>query len=156
MARRRARDPELTLFPFLSVLAAVMGTLILIITGMSQIGLANPKQRVEIEPFEPGKKSPVYVECRREGLLIHPDDPTAGEPVFVRRYAMDDAEGAWVGLRTRLQYDSARYLMMLVRSDGVGTFGDARATLGDTNIDVGYEPLFGAGDVRFHERRRGR
>jgi hypothetical protein len=59
-----------------------MGTLILIITGMTQIGLASPKQRVEVDALDVAKKSPVYVECRKDGVLIHPDDPTSGTPVF--------------------------------------------------------------------------
>lgn len=156
MSRRKTKDPDFSLFPFLSVLVAVMGTLILIITGMTQIGLASPKQRVEIDPFEPGKKSPVYVECRKDGVLIHPDDPTAGEPVFVARKQIDDHDSAWYSLTTRLQYDTTRYLLMLVRPDGVGTFGDARAAVSEAGIDVGYEPIFGPGDVRFHQRGRAR
>jgi hypothetical protein len=34
----------------------------------------------------------------------------------------------------------------------VRAFDDARASVSDTGIDVGYEPLFGSGGVRFHER----
>lgn len=156
MARRKTKDPEFSLFPFLSVLVAVMGTLILIITGMTQIGIAAPKQRVEIDPLDPAKKNPVYVECQKGGVLIHPEDPTAGEPVFVARRDLDAPDGAMHVLLTRLQYDSTRYLQMLVRNDGVGTFGDVRAAVSDTGIDVGYEPLFGPGDVRFHLKGRRR
>ena len=156
MARRKTKDPEFSLFPFLSVLVSVMGTLILIIAGMTQIGLASPKQRVEIDAFDPSKKNPVYVECQKEGLLIHPDDPASGAPVFVARRDLSEPDSAWHALRRRLQYDSTRYLQMLVRPDGVGTFGEVRAAMSDTGIDVGYEPLFGSGDVRFHQKGRGR
>jgi hypothetical protein len=152
VSRRKTKDPEFSLFPFLSVLVAVMGTLILIIAGMTQIGLASPKQRVEVDAFDPGKKNPVYVECRAEGVLIHPDDPTRGAPVFVGRSAMARPESAFSALLTRLQYDEARYLQLLVRSDGVGTFADARAAVTDTGIDLGYEPLLGSADVRFHQK----
>jgi hypothetical protein len=156
VARRKTKDPEFSLFPFLSVLVAVMGTLILIIAGMTQIGLASPKQRVEIDPFDPSKKNPVYIECQKEGVLIHPDDPTTGAPVFVARRDMDEPDSPWYALVTRLQYDSSRYLQMLVRQDGVRTFNDVRAAVSDTGIDVGYEPLFGNGDVRFHQKGTGR
>ena len=71
MARRLRREPEPSLFSFLSVLKAVMGTLTLIISGMSHLAFANPKQRVEVEAFEPGKKSAIHVECRAEGRMIH-------------------------------------------------------------------------------------
>jgi hypothetical protein len=156
VARRKTKDPEFSLFPFLSVLVAVMGTLILIITGMTQIGLASPKQRVEVDAFDVAKKNPVYVECRKDGVLIHPDDPMTGTPVFVSRADLSDPEGALSALVGRLTYDSTRYLQMLVRQDGVRTFGEVRAAVSDTGIDVGYEPLFGSGDVLFQRRGRRR
>lgn len=156
MARRRTKDAEFSLFPFLSVLVAVMGTLILIIAGMTQIGLASPKQRVEVDAFDATKKNPVYVECQKEGVLIHPDDPTTGASVFVARRDLQEPDSAWYALMMRLQYDSTRYLQLLVRQEGVRTFGDVREAVSDTGIDVGYEPLFGNGDVRFHLKRRGR
>ena len=156
MARRKTKDPEFSLFPFLSVLVAVMGTLILIIAGMTQIGLASPKQRVEVDAFDPGRKNPVYVECQKEGILIHPDDPTTGVASFVPRRDLEQPDSAFYALRTRLQYDASRYLQMLVRQDGVATFNDVRAAVSDLGIDVGYEPLFGNGDVRFHQKGRGR
>jgi hypothetical protein len=156
VSRRKTKDPEFSLFPFLSVLVSVMGTLILIIAGMTQIGLASPKQRVETDSFDPTKKNPVYVECQKGGVLIHPDDPATGTPVFVARRELDEPGSAMSALRLRLQYDSTRYLQMLVRHDGVGTFDDVRAAMSDTGVDVGYEPLFGAGDVRFHHKERGR
>jgi hypothetical protein len=156
VARRRTKDPEFSLFPFLSVLVAIMGTLILIITGMTQLGLASPKQRVEIDPFDPAKKNPVYVECRNDGVVIHPDDPAQGTPVAVSRRDMEDPESAFSALVTRLKLDPTRYLQMLVRVDGVGTFNDVRGALSDTGIDVGYEPIFGAGDVRFRPKGRAR
>jgi hypothetical protein len=153
VARRKPRDPEVTLFPFLSVLAAVMGTLILIIAGMSQIALAKPKQGVDIEAFTPGKKSPVYVECRRDGVLIHPDDPLEGTPAFVPRRALGRVDGPWSALRTRLDLDNTRYLLLMVRPDGIGTFNQARESMSGTNVDVGYEPLFGDGDIRFRKKK---
>lgn len=156
MARRKTKDPEFSLFPFLSVLVSVMGTLILIIAGMTQIGLAAPKQRVEVDPFDPAKKNPVYVECQKDGVLVHPDDPTKGVPVFIARRDLAEPDGAFHALMRRLQFDGTRYLQMLVRQDGVGTFGDVRAAVSETGIDVGYEPLFGSGDVRFHRKGRGR
>jgi len=153
MARRRTSDPELTLFPFLSVLAAVMGTLILIIAGNSQLALANPKQRVDVEAFHPDKKSSVYVECRDDGVLIYPDDPNDGRGSFVERYDIGLSDSAWATLVRRLEYDGTRYLLLLVRPEGVGTFKEVRATVSGTNIDLGYEPLFGKGKVQFRPKR---
>jgi hypothetical protein len=153
VAKRKTKDPEFSLFPFLSVLVAVMGTLILIIAGMTQIGLASPKQRVEVDAFDPGKKNPVYVECQEDGVLIHPDDPTRGAPIFVERGGLEAPGSAWYSLLTRLEYDPNRYLQLLVRHDGVATFNAARASVSEAGIDVGYEPITGSGEVIFHKRR---
>lgn len=154
MARRKPSDPEPTLFPFLSVLAAVIGTLILIISGMSQIALANPKQDIEVDAWDPSRKSPIYVECRAEGLLVYGEDPVGTAPVRVTRQAIVDPGGAWSALLHRLEHDPSHYLLLLVRRDGVGSFQAARDTVSRTGIDLGYEPLFGKGDVRFQPRRR--
>lgn len=150
--RRPRRDPEPSLFSFLSVLKAVMGTLTLIISGMSHLAFANPKQRIEVEAFTPGKKSAVHVECRAEGVVIHPEEGSEASPTLVRRGALDAADSDWSVLRRSLENDPQHYLMLLVRADGVGTFHDARASLGDAPIDVGYEPLFGTGDVQLRQR----
>jgi hypothetical protein len=53
----------------------------------------------------------------------------------------------------RLEHDGTRYLLLLVRADGVATFTIARGSLVASAIDVGYEPLFGDGAVRFAPRR---
>lgn len=153
MARRKVRDPELTLFPFLSVLAAVMGTLILIIAGMSQIALANPKQQVEVQPFDPQKKNPVYVECNKNGVRIHGDRPTKGRSVYVPIRDMSAGDSPWTALLQQLEHRDDRYLMLLVRSEGVGSYNAVRASLTGTGIELGYEPLFGDGDVRFRESK---
>ena len=153
MARRKASDPGLSLFPFLSVLAAVMGTLILIISGMSQLALASPKQGVDVYSFDPGKKTAIYVECRKFGVRIYPEDPTAGQPQWVSRDAIFADTSAWSDLTRRMEHDGTRYVMLLVRENGVGTYNDVRASLSASNIELGYEPVFGDGPVRFRKRK---
>ena len=154
MARRRPPDPDISLFPFMSVLAAVMGTLILIIAGMSQIAIAEPKQGVELEAFAPDKKTPIYVECTRNGLLLHADDPLQGKAVFVPRDELERPDNAWAALRTRLQLDGSRYyLLFMVRERGVKVFNMARDAVSGTGIEVGYEPVFSDGDLRFRRKK---
>jgi hypothetical protein len=147
VARRRRSDPEPSLFSFLSVLKAVMGTLTLIISGMSHLAFANPQQRIELEAFTPGKKTAIHVECRGDGLLLHGEEEGAA-PRFVARDEIGRPGGTWSSLRRSLELDAHHYLMFLVRAEGVGTFHEARASLGDAAIDVGYEPLFGTGEVK--------
>ena len=152
MARRKATDPGLSLFPFLSVLAAVMGTLILIISGMSQLALASPKQGIEVQAFDPEKKSPVFVECRRNGVRIYKGDPTKGRYDWTHRAELRADDSDWSELLRVLRYDDSRYLMLLVRDDGVQTFNAVQRTLDGTAIETGYEPLFGTGAVNFRKR----
>jgi hypothetical protein len=153
--RRKSSAPEPTLFPFLSVLAMVIGTLVLI-SGMAQIALAKPKQRVELEAFDPGKKSPIFVECKDDMLILHGDDPTTGKKTRVRRRDIGHSDGAWATLWTRVQHDPHHYLQFLVRDTGVGAFNDARATLAGSGIEYGYEPLFLDADLSFRNKRRAR
>ncbi len=150
--RRRTQDAEATMFPFLSVLAAVIGILVLLIAGMSRLAIASPKERVEMDAWRPDKKSPVYVECRSAGLIIYPEDPRRGVATFVPRADMDRAGGPWALLTARLERDPTRYLMLLVRQEGVLTFEAARA--GAAGIELAYEPLFGKGELRFQPRTR--
>lgn len=152
MARRKASDPGLTLFPFLSVLAAVMGTLILIISGMSQLALASPKQGVDVQAFDPGKKNPIFVECRQFGVRIYADDPTTGTFKWVATEDIAYGDGPWQDLGRRLKHDQTRYVMLLVRDNGVSTYNAVRRSLSASNIDIGYEPLFSDGPVRFRMR----
>jgi hypothetical protein len=151
--RRKSSAPELTLFPFLSVLAMVIGTLILI-SGMAQIALAKPKQRIEVDAFNPGKKSPIFVECRDNGLVIHADDPTVGGQRRVQRADIGVAESEWDALWRRVQHDPNHYIQFLVRESGVGAFNDARATIAGMGVEYGYEPLFLDGDLSFRNKRR--
>jgi hypothetical protein len=152
VARRARKDPEPSLFSFLSVLKAVMGTLTLIICGMSHLAFANPKQRVELEAFKPGKKQPIVVECREDGILIHPQEGGTSSPAFVSRTDLDAGDSEWGVLRRSLEHDAQHYLMLLVRADGIRTFHAARASLGDSPVEVAYEPIFGTGDVQLRER----
>lgn len=152
MGRRKTQDPEPSLFPFLSVLAAVMGTLVLIIAGMSKIALANPKQRVEVEAWDPARKKAVYVECDGEGLRVHGDEPGRRAPVRISGVGIA-ASAEWLEVLRALEHDPSRYLMFLVRAEGVSAFQEARSTVSGTAVDFGYEPVFGTGELTFQARR---
>lgn len=151
--RRKASAPELTLFPFLSVLAMVIGTLILI-SGMAQIALAKPKQRIVVDAFKPGKKDPIFVECHKKGLTIFGDDPTSGERERVWRDEIGAADGPWADLWKRVQHDPNHYIQFLVRESGVGAFNEARAAIEGMGVEYGYEPLFLDGDLSFKQKHR--
>jgi hypothetical protein len=147
------------MFPFLSVLAAVMGTLVLIISGMSQVSLASPNQLIDPTPEEATEKSPIYVECSVKGLLIYPDDVAERpknkpiKPVFVPRKEVQSEGSAWSRLLERLQREhEQRYLILLVRPDAIGLFDKVYRMAQATEIDIGYDPLHQLGNVRFTHR----
>jgi hypothetical protein len=155
--RRRTGAPEPSLFPFLSVLAAVIGTLILVISGMSQLSIANPDQMVELGPFGTTKKVPVYVECQKEQLLIYPENvgmPRAAKPVSVpvREFLWDNS--AWVRLLEgiRVQHDN-KYVILLVRPDAIETFHKVYASVDRQLVDLGYDPIYETGKVKFRRAR---
>jgi hypothetical protein len=154
--RRRKSGLEVSLFPFLSVLAAVMGTLVLVISGMSQLSLADPDQTLDISSREGTDKIPRYVECQRDGLVIYPIDvgeTRASKTRFVPLSSITDDSSGWssflAGLHTSKQY----YLLLLVRPDGIDAFDKAYSSARTyKGLDIGYDPVHGKGKIRFRKR----
>jgi hypothetical protein len=146
MARSRAgAKPSISLFPFLSVLAAVMGTLALVIIGMTLLSLQSSAQVVELTPTG-SRKTPVYVECRQEGLLVHP------EGIQIPADGLERADGPWASRVAEIAGDAGRqYVVFLVRPNGIDTFWKARAAVRDEKIDVGYDPVYAGGRIEFQQ-----
>ena len=76
--RRRSRFSkiETELFPFLSVLACTIGTLILLIIVISTETLSDSPEVTIIAESEDGtnqRKQPRYLECRQDGVVIYPE-----------------------------------------------------------------------------------
>ena len=151
--RRGGSALEPTLFPFLSVLASVMGVLILVISGMSQLSLASPDQMVELSPHGTREKTPVYVECQRERLLIYPDEfgqqgAPAPQIVAADRITWDDSP--WTQLLESIRVRRAKkYVVLLVRPDAIETFQTALNSVDRALVDVGYDPIYERGELKF-------
>ena len=149
MARkRRSRRPvEISLFPFLSVLSGVIGALALIITGMLFVGVQDTDQVIDLVERPTGKE-PVYVECQRDGLVLHP------EGTVVALDSMEDPSGPWTRcLHTISEQEDERYLLLLIRPDGVDCFDRALAMARKRKIDVGFDPVYNAGPIRFRTEK---
>lgn len=144
MARTRKRSTlTVSLFPFLSVLAAVMGTLTLIISGMSMLALGNATQIVELVKSSHGK-APVYVECREDGLILHPE----GTPV--PKEQIEDENGIWGQETQKIAANTkSQYVIFLVRPSGITTFKQARRMAAQQRIDIGYDPVYAIGPITF-------
>jgi len=73
MARRRKKNEnQVSLFPFLDVLSGVIGVLTLILIGMMLQSLQTAEQVIQIADGEEEDKRPNYVECREDGVIVHP------------------------------------------------------------------------------------
>jgi hypothetical protein len=156
--RRHSGAPDPTLFPFLNVLAAVIGTLILVISGMSHLSISNPDQMVELGPFGTTEKIPVYVECQKERLLIYPENAgLAGAPpptvVALREFLWDSSP--WVRLLEGIRLErQKKYVILLVRPDAIEAFHKVYSSVDRQLVDLGYDPLYETGRVKFRRASR--
>lgn len=142
--RRKQRGSPVTLFSFLDILAAAVGTLVLIIAAMLALSLPEIEQIVEPAP-EGSHREPSFVECTASGLLIHPELV----PIETRAIRTDDT---WRRLLETLERESAqRYLILLVRPGGLPSFHLAESMAATRSLEVGYEPIYAAGPVLLRE-----
>ena len=133
---------EIELFPFLSVLACTIGTLILLIIVLTT-NLFTSQREVTIvatnEAGEAGKnqsKIPRYIECRQDGIIIHPSQQ------FVPIKSLTDRNSAFTTLINDIKQRRDReYLIAAIRPDGFEVFQQARKAIEQQGIDLGYEPV---------------
>jgi len=148
MAQRRvARRASVSLFPFLSVLFCVIGVLIFVTTGMSMVMLESPMDETPLLAGSMGDKLATFVECDAEGLVLH----AAGKRVNAQELNASEAT-PFTALLDELERESARrYLVFLVRPDGIASF-DAAFPLAEARaIDVGQEALLGDETLHFQD-----
>ena len=145
---RRKRGSPVTLFSFLDILAAAVGTLVLIIAAMLALSLPDVTQGIEAGA-RGSKRSPVFVECNRAGLLLHPDG------VDVPRAAIETSATWTTLLQDLVESSEDRYLILLVRPGGLGSFRVAESMAGALELDVGYDPIYDAGPVVIREQGQG-
>ena len=144
MSRRniyRKQQTEVELFPFLSVLACTIGTLILLIIVLTTQAL-EPQEAVVVAKTEEDSKganknkTPLYIECRQDGFILHPSKE------FAPRADIYDEKSS---LRTTIANLKAKkdreYLIVILRPDGLEMFNKIRELVEKEGVDIGYEPL---------------
>ncbi len=144
MSRRniyRKKQTEVELFPFLSVLACTIGTLILLIIVLTTQAL-DPQEAVVVAKAEKdGKganknKTPLYIECRQDGFIIHPSKE------FAPRADIYDQKSPLRKTIAKLKANKDKqYLIVILRPDGLEMFDKLRELVDKEGIDIGYEPL---------------
>lgn len=140
--RRRRNSPstiEIELFPFLSVLACTIGSLILLIVVITTQTFSPQKEITIVAQGETGKniaKTPHYLECRQDGLIIYPREE------FVPKEQIDSLDSGLSRLIAEVGAKSDReYLIVAVRPNGIDVFKQVRRLIENQGIDIGYEPI---------------
>lgn len=134
MARARGAMATVSLFPFLSILVCLMGVLAFIMVAIVLISTANPD--IEIKMAGQTEKTPVFVECREDQMVLHPDQETE---TLVQASAPGSAFQRLIDF---VAADAAnRYVIVFVFPKGIECFQQARDVIEDRNLDIGYEPV---------------
>jgi biopolymer transport protein ExbD len=148
MSRRnisRKAKTELELFPFLSVLACTIGTLVLLIVVLTTQAL-KPQEAVVVakavaKTDKDSKgvnqtKTPIYIEARKDGFVLYPNKK------FAPRTDLYDEKSALRKTIANLKANKKKqYLILILRPDGLEMFDKARELVQGEGIDIGYEPL---------------
>ncbi|AUC60961.1 hypothetical protein AA637_07230 [Cyanobacterium sp. HL-69] len=147
--RSRANKIEMELFPFLSVLACTIGTLILLIIVISTESIESSSEVTIIGQTEEGQnsaKTPRYIECREDGIILHPSEE------FVPRNRLSRSNSPLLTLIEEVENNrNNEYVIVILRPTGLETFYEVRDLIEARNIDIGYEPIDEGLTLKFAE-----
>ncbi|MBL1209847.1 hypothetical protein [Geminocystis sp. GBBB08] len=140
--RRRSKSSkiELELFPFLSVLACTIGSLILLIIVISTETLNNNPEVTIIAKTEAGgmnqKKQPRYIECKKDGVVIYPSQE------FVSKNQLSKPNSKLANFIQKIKNNKDKeYVIVAIRPNGINVFQQVRELIEKEKIDIGYEPI---------------
>lgn len=139
--RRRSKSNKivLELFPFLSVLACTIGSLILLIIVVSTETLNDNPEVTIIARSEGGenqKKQPRYIECKEDGIVIYPSQE------FVSKTEMKKPNSKLADFIKEVKKNKDKeYIIVAVRPSGIEVFDTLRDIIMEEEIDIGYEPI---------------
>lgn len=141
MSRRsvaRTKHTDVELFPFLSILACTIGTLILLIIVLTTQAL-DPQEVTIVAKEGQGvnqSKTPRYIECRDDGIVLHPSQ------TFVPRADIKDSDSPLRQLIKEVKANKENeYLVVVLRPNGIDMFNQVRNLVESEGIDIGYEPI---------------
>lgn len=130
---------ELELFPFLSVLACTIGTLILLIIVISTETLESSSQVTIVAENQDGQnfsKTPRYIECQEDGVIIYPSE------IFVSENELTKRASPLMQLIDEVEANrDQQYVIVIVRPKGIEVFYQVRDVIEERDIDIGYEPI---------------
>lgn len=136
--RSTSSTQDIELFPFLSVLFCTIGTLILIVILLVVQASASNK-KVNIIARNDGSinatKTPRYIECRSEGVVIYPSKK------YIPVENLNDPYSPFDDYLYEIEEAVGEYLIVAIRPDGVEVFQTVREIAESRGIDIGYEPF---------------
>jgi hypothetical protein len=136
---RASRRAQTELFPFLSVLACIIGTLILLVITVSSTVLGTRRSVTLSAREQVGENKalvPHYIEVRADGVVLHPTLE------FVRTRDLKKPDRALRRLLRQVAANaSSEYIIVAVRPDGFGLFDTVRSEVEGRRIRIGYEPV---------------
>ena len=134
MARRRSSETKVDVFPFLDVLVCAIGSLIAIILAISMLSIKSPTIMIEVKGA-PQKKKPVYIECHKDTIVIHP------EKTVVLISELETEDSPFLRLAKRIRDEQRMYVVYAVYPDGIKTFNEIKEISVRYNVSMGYEPM---------------
>jgi hypothetical protein len=144
VARRRRKDAAtISLLPILSIQKCTMGIMVILICAQTLISLGQTAdQYLEIGGVQQDREA-VFVECQKNGVLIHPAK---------REVSLADLKGngpsPFHDLLDDLKINKERkYLVLLVRPDGIESYERCYAKVRERRLDVGKDALLEGGDL---------
>jgi hypothetical protein len=138
-SHRRRPAQTVELFPFLAVLACVIGTLVLLVILVTSGLLGSTRSVSLVGTSGPGHNSalrPRYVEITGSGVILHPGK----EVVPTGQIGRGNTALARL-LREVAANRAEEYIIVALRPSGYPYFDDVRDQVEGKGIKIGYEPI---------------
>ena len=135
-----ASENTLQLFPFLSVVACTLGSIMLLIIIISTKVAADAQQNLLTLPeneqeIDLTDKEVVYIECSEAGVNLYP----SGQ--FVSEDQIDVSSSQLNQFLSEVQEQENGMVYVLIRPSGVGIFDEVRNLIEQKGIEFRYEPI---------------
>jgi hypothetical protein len=127
------------LFPFLAVLACVIGTLVLLVILVTSGVLGSKRSITIVAQTSAGSNvrlKPHYVEVNAAGVVLYPGQQ------FVPASSLERHDTPLAELLAGVARRRDReYVIVALRPDGFANFSRVRAQVENRGIQIGYEPI---------------
>jgi hypothetical protein len=135
---RKIEEPGLNLDSFLDIVANIVGVLIFITLFVATQAM-NQKEVTIVAKSEQGEnrsKTPRYIECREDGVVIYPSKEV------VPKEQLQNPNSALQQLVKQVKNRKEQeYLIVALRPSGIDIFNQVRELVEGEGIDIGYEPI---------------